>query len=75
MQQDHLVGQIAAHWERSYPDQAARLKQAGRLEIQAESAACRSSRILEQSLAEGLPYEQANRQATEDWRRPPPMPN
>jgi hypothetical protein len=26
---------------------------------------------LEQGLADGLNYEQANRLATEDWRRPP----
>jgi hypothetical protein len=73
MQQDHLVGRIAALWERNYPNQAARLKQAGRLEMRAESAAGRSSRMLEQGLADGLNYEQANRLATEDWRQPPKM--
>jgi hypothetical protein len=71
MSKDHLVGRIAAHWERNYPDQTARLKQAGRLETQAESAAGRASRKLEQGLADGLNYEQANRLATEDWHNPP----
>jgi hypothetical protein len=70
-----LVSRIAAHWESSYPDLAARLKQAGRLEMKVESAALRASRKLEQALAEGLSYEQAKRLATEDWRQPPQLTN